>query len=104
MTILAVRHMIGFVHGIGALRDDNQGDLNCSAREAHHHGTSQAHPLRVRIFLASPGDVAVARALAPVRLALKQAPDFIEDHGHDSHCGDITDAEKHALIESMKTY
>ncbi|MGD2115011.1 MAG: hypothetical protein PVG07_08160 [Acidobacteriota bacterium] len=44
------------------------------------------------------------RALVPELLALNQAPDFIEDHGHDSHFGELTDAEKRALIELMKTF
>jgi cytochrome c peroxidase len=44
------------------------------------------------------------RALVPALLALNQAPDFIEDHGHDSHYGDLTGAEKRALIEFMKTF
>jgi len=40
----------------------------------------------------------------PELLALNQAPDFIEDHGHDSHFGELTDVEKRALIELMKTF
>ncbi len=44
------------------------------------------------------------RALVPDLLELNQAPDFIEDHGHDSHYGELTDAEKRALIETMKTF
>ncbi|HEX2252286.1 MAG TPA: hypothetical protein VHQ65_03355 [Thermoanaerobaculia bacterium] len=37
-------------------------------------------------------------------LAYNQAPDLVEDHGHDTHFGVLSDAEKRALIEYMKTF
>lgn len=43
-------------------------------------------------------------ALVPELLALNQAPDFVEDHGHDTHVGPMSDAEKRALTEYMKTF
>lgn len=42
-------------------------------------------------------------ALVPELLALNQAPDFVEDHGHVHH-GIFSDDEKRALIEFMKTF
>lgn len=43
------------------------------------------------------------RTLVPELLALDRAPDFIEDHGHDAPFGKLTDEEKRAQIEFMKT-
>lgn len=37
-------------------------------------------------------------------LELNQAPDLVEDRGHDVHHGELSDAEKRSLIELMKTF
>ena len=43
------------------------------------------------------------RAMVPDLLKLSQSPDLIEDHGH-TFGANLTDDQKHALIEYMKTF
>jgi|GEM_PF-2487277 len=44
-----------------------------------------------------------SRTWVPEILALDQVSDCIEDHGYDSPFGKLTDEEKRAQIEFMKT-
>jgi len=43
------------------------------------------------------------RNVVPELLKLNQSPDFIQDHGH-TFGADLTDEQKHALIEYVKTF
>ena len=43
------------------------------------------------------------KVLTPLLLKYNQAPDFIEDHGHDFGT-DLPDEDKRALIEFLKTF
>jgi mono/diheme cytochrome c family protein len=66
----------------------------------------EARLARLEALLEGPshlGRLAGGGELARELLALNQAPDFVEDHGHTHH-GSLTDGEKRALIEYMKTF
>jgi hypothetical protein len=64
----------------------------------------QAELLRIKVKNLKPEEAQeVLRKLVPDLLKISKCPDFIEDRGH-YFGANLSDADKHALIEFMKTF
>ncbi len=75
--------------------------LAASLLGGHDAGTQQRKERIVREVL---GNDALRAELRKLLLDLNAAPDFVENKGHEKLVEGIGDADKHALIEFMKTF